>query len=66
MLTENVHISRIRIGDVIMFEGRARTVCEKDFGRDSLLGISIFGDSYHAGHKPVKRVIIKQALPNIK
>lgn len=61
--TEDVHISVINVGDVVLHNGKDRTVCENDISRVELLGITLFGDSYHAGHKQVKRVMVERAIP---
>lgn len=53
-----VHKNRIVAGDVIICpDGKERTVCQKDIQYNSLMGVTIFGDSYHAGHKLVPRSI---------
>lgn len=57
------HVADIKQGDTIVHEGRVRTVCLKDLGRTALLGRTVFGDSYKAGHKPVQKVVIERALP---
>ena len=54
---EEVHISRIRVGDAIIHEGHMRTICNTVLRRDSFMGITLFGDSYHLGYKLVKRVL---------
>jgi hypothetical protein len=57
MTTEKVHISRIRSGDTIFHNNKARTVCNSNIKRNEC-GISIFGDSYRAGTLPVLRVLL--------
>jgi hypothetical protein len=53
-----VHKDRIVAGDVIICpDGKERTVCQKDIRYNNLIGVTIFGDSYHAGHKLVQRNI---------
>lgn len=53
----HVHKDRIVTGDVIVCpDGRGRTVCQADIKYSSLMGVTIFGDSYHAGHKLVPLV----------
>ena len=54
---ENVHISQISSGDTIEFGGKLTTVSANNIKRDSFIGITLFGDSYHLGHKPVKKVV---------
>jgi hypothetical protein len=56
--TEQVHIDDIRIGDVIMVNGRERTLCAKDIKSCLFVGRTILGDSYSLGYKPVIRCII--------
>ena len=63
--TENVHISSINVGDVVMFEGKTKTVCCDDIRRDPFMGLTLFGDSYRLGYKPVKKVIIQRVVPDI-
>ena len=55
--TKKVHITTIRAGDTIVRDGKLRTVCNNNIGRADLLGVTLFGDSYHAGHKPVVKAI---------
>jgi hypothetical protein len=56
----HVHKNRIVAGDVIVCpDGKERTVCQKDIRTNSFLGVTIFGDSYHGGHKLVPRKVIK-------
>jgi hypothetical protein len=53
----HVHKNRIVAGDVIVCpDGKVRTVSQKDIRYCSLMGVTIFGDSYHGGHKFVPRV----------
>lgn len=55
-----VHKDIIAVGDnIICPDGRDRTVCSKDIKRCNILGVTIFGDSYNAGHKLVPRLQIK-------
>lgn len=58
-----VHISMIEPGDTILHksfldtEEVLRTVCKSNIKPDDgFIGMSIFGDSYHSGHKLVCRV----------
>ena len=54
---ENVHISMMRVGDTILdTDGLLRTVCRNNIERDPFMGLSLFGDTYNLGTKPVKRV----------
>lgn len=56
---ENVHISLIKPGDAILHEGKIITVNKEYIKNDSFMGISLYGDSYKLGYKPVKRLINK-------
>lgn len=58
-IINNVHISSIQPGDVIYHDGADRTVCEKDIKQCRFMGTTVFGDSYHSGHKQVIKVIFK-------
>lgn len=60
---KNVHISTIKAGDTIDSMGHFKTVTNSNIGRDELLGITLFGDSYASGRRPVKKVIINRAMP---
>lgn len=54
---ENVHISRIRVGDTILDQnGLLKTVCRNNITRDPFVGLCLFGDPYRLGTLPVKRV----------
>tara|TARA_R110000765_G_scaffold337033_1_gene427372 strand:- start:321 stop:494 length:174 start_codon:yes stop_codon:yes gene_type:complete len=56
---ENVHISKINIGDAILHDGKVRTVCKDNIKEGGFMGRSIFGDSYNLGYKTVQRVVFK-------
>ena len=59
MLTHDTHINMISPGDTIEHNGVITTVCAHDIKGDSFMGVTLFGDSYHLGHKPVKKVSYK-------
>jgi hypothetical protein len=52
-----VHISQISAGDTIEHNGKLTTISANNIKRDSFMGTSLFGDSYHLGHKPVSKVV---------
>ena len=52
------HIDNIRAGDIILHDNKEQTVCHKHIKRNSFMGITIFGDSYHLGTKPVMKKLI--------
>lgn len=55
---EKVHISQIKPGDTILHtDGLVRTVCRNNIHRDPFCGLSLFGDTYLLGIKPVIRFI---------
>jgi len=56
--TEEKHISTIRHGDLIVHEGVLSTVCDNNIKRDSFMGLSIFGDCYRMGCKPVLKATV--------
>lgn len=59
IITEKeVHISTIVAGDTVRHNGDLRTVCNCDLGRSEMMGLTLFGDSYHMGYKTVTKVII--------
>jgi hypothetical protein len=63
---ENVDISMICAGDTVMRDGIMKTVCKNNLGRDALLGRTLFGDSYHSGHKRVERVVfVRPKMPSL-
>ena len=55
--TEPVHISQVSAGDTIVHEGKLTTVCANNIKRDSFMGITLFGDCYRLGYKPVSKVV---------
>lgn len=56
---EDIHINNLKQGDTIIHNGVISTVTGKDLKYSSFMGRTVFGDSYHCGHKPVKKVIFK-------
>jgi hypothetical protein len=57
------HVSPIVHGDVIMVDDKMKTVSNTDIKSSPFMGISIFGDNYNLGYKPVKKVVIYRAIP---
>ena len=47
-----------------MVAGVMGTVSNSHIKRDTFLGITLRGDSYNGGRKPVLKVVIKRAMPN--
>lgn len=58
------HVSDIKCGDCIMERGILVTVSKNQIKRDPFMGITIRGDSYHLGRKPVMKAVIKTMLPD--
>lgn len=55
---ERVHISQVKPGDTILHtDGLVLTVCRNNIHRDPFCGLSLFGDPYLLGTKPVTRFI---------
>jgi hypothetical protein len=54
---KDVHISQIAPGDTIEYEGKLTTVSANNIKRDSFMGITLFGDSYNLGSKPISKVV---------
>ena len=55
--TENIHINDIKNGDVILHDGKERTVNDSNIRRCDFMGVSVFGDCYNLGNKHVIKVI---------
>lgn len=53
MKTKSIHISDVRPGDTVIHGGTLRTVCASDIRRSEFMGLTLFGDCYQLGHKPV-------------
>lgn len=47
------NIDQVKAGDVILWDGKDRTVTPKDIKKDSFIGKTIFGDNWKGGHDPV-------------
>ena len=52
-----VHISEIKAGDTIMFNGKQSTVCKNNIKKADFLPMSIFGDSFRSGTILVEKVL---------
>lgn len=57
------HISNIRIGDTIIEGEKLITVSGNSLKYDPFLGLTLRGNSYNLGAKPVIRAIIKHVKP---
>ncbi len=47
----------VRQGDTIIHEGEIKTVSNSNIHIGGFMGTTIFGDSYHSGHKTVTLVV---------
>lgn len=52
-ITETKNIRDIRAGDIVVRDNIPTTVCNRDIKRDEFMGITLFGDTYNLGYKPV-------------
>lgn len=52
-----VHISEIKVGDTIIFNGKQSTVCKNNILKADFLPMSIFGDSFRSGTILVEKVL---------
>ncbi len=58
--TKGVHISRVNAGDVVEHNGHLVTVGKGDI-KSGFCGLTLFGDSYSLGARPVMLATIKTA-----
>lgn len=56
-IIEEVHISQIKKWDTILHNDKVKTVNDCNIKRCDFMGITIFGDSYNLGYKPVKKIV---------
>ena len=52
-IRRSAHISEISVGAIVEHEGVIRTVSQNYLKRDSFIGVTLYGDSYLLGQKPV-------------
>ena len=50
------HITTIKNGDMIKHNNKIMTVNNRDIKISTVMGITIFGDSYNLGYKPVIKI----------
>lgn len=55
---ELVNIKEINHGDTILHNGELHTVDRSHFKYSEFMGLTLLGDSYNLGYKPVKKVHI--------
>lgn len=56
MTTEQVHISKIRVGDTILRDGVMTTISGNNIKTCPFMGTTLFGDSYNLGYKLITRI----------
>lgn len=56
-ITKEVHISTIKGGDTIVYNGKLKTVSFKDIKRSPFMGVTIFGDYFNIGYKKATKVV---------
>ena len=49
---KKIHISTVKSGDIILHNGKPKTVGSKDI-KSGFMGTTVFGDSYRLGTVPV-------------
>jgi len=54
--TSQIHISNVTVGDTVIHNNEMKTVSNTNIKRDSVMGTSIFGDTYHLGKNLVTKV----------
>lgn len=57
MKTKTIHISQVRVGDVILHENTIKTLSAQYLKKNGFMNTSIWGDSYELGTKPVIKFI---------
>ena len=57
MVTEQVYIEQIRVGDTVLHNGEVLTVSGNNLKRSEFMGITLFSNSYNLGYKLVTRII---------
>lgn len=66
MNIELTHISQVRVGDIVLWDGHFRTVGSNHLSHDAFMGHKLFGDCHALGHKPVQRLRRSRAMPGEK
>lgn len=56
-----VHISTIKAGDIVKHNNKEMTASNNDIKNCHFMGVSLFGDSYHLGYKPVTKIVYCEA-----
>jgi hypothetical protein len=50
------------VGDIILHDDVEKTVGVNDIKNDELMGLTIFGDCFYLGRKPVKKLVYNNPL----
>ncbi len=56
-MTKQVHISQIKVGDIIIHNGEEKTVSGNNLKRCRFMGTTLFGDSYKLGYQLVTKKV---------
>lgn len=64
--TKDVHVSTIKAGDIVHWQGQWRTVDPEYIKSGGFMGASIFGDNYRSGTLPVKKAVYLDPLKTSK
>lgn len=56
----DTHINAIHTGCIVEHDNKHMTVGNSDINSGGFMGTTLFGDSYHGGNKPVKKVVLIQ------
>lgn len=51
-----VNIDQVNPGDTVLHNGHLKTVCKNNINFSTFMGVSLFGDTYNLGHKPIKLI----------
>lgn len=57
--TKLINIHDVRVWDTVEHQGKLMTVGINDLKYGEFMGLTLFGDSYALGHKPVKLVTLE-------
>lgn len=64
VIIKKVHISTIKQGDTVLWDGHMKTISKHHLGYVDWIGHTLFGDSFNMGTVPVKKVLFKVPTNN--
>lgn len=56
---KEIHISEVRPGMTIYHNDQFATVGKNDITKDKFMGLSVFGDTYKVGTRPIVMILFK-------